>query len=60
MSLSYTTPPHRRRGALHQPRAQQRREPLGAMRHLFKFRNYAQLAAQFAASISHVALIGPN
>jgi hypothetical protein len=27
---------------------------------LFKFRNKAQLAAQLAASISHVALIGPN
>jgi hypothetical protein len=27
---------------------------------LFKFRNNAQLAAQLAASISHVALIGPN
>jgi WD40 repeat protein len=27
---------------------------------LFKFRNNAQFAAQLAASISHVALIGPN
>ena len=27
---------------------------------LFKFRNNAQLAAQLPASISHVALIGPN
>ena len=27
---------------------------------LFKFRNNAQFADQFAASIRHVALIGPN
>jgi hypothetical protein len=41
--------------ALHRPGARR----LGSQRHpLFKFRNNAQFAARFAASISRVALIG--